>query len=133
MGTLRHALCYPAKADVFSDDDLKSILDTVHLPELKAQLDESSNWSMSLSIGEQQRVAIARALLLKPDWLYLDEATSALDEENEQEMYQLLLQRLPQTTILSIAHRPGVARFHGNNLAIDPKTRRATIAPLPAE
>ncbi len=88
---------------------------------------------MTLSIGEQQRLAIARALLLKPDWLYLDEATAALDAENEKRMYQLLAERLPNATVLSIAHRPEVAKYHERRLAIDPTTRRATLTPLAAE
>lgn len=133
MGTLRHALCYPAQSGDFSDDDLKAALDEVQLPDLKDRLDENANWSMALSIGEQQRLAIARALLLKPDWLYLDEATSALDAENEQRMYRLIGEHLPNATVLSIAHRPEIARYHQRRLAIDPKTRRATLAPIAAE
>jgi len=72
---------------------------------LVARLDESNNWSMILSGGEQQRLAFARALLYRPTWLFLDEATSALDEAAEQRMYELLRERLPEATVLSIAHR----------------------------
>ena len=55
--------------------------------------------------GEQQRLAIARVVLEKPDWLFLDEATSALDEELEAEIYRMLIEALPNTTIVSIGHR----------------------------
>ena len=133
IGTLRDAIAYPAAVDTFSDADLTSALDAVNLPHLKDRLGDDENWSMALSVGEQQRLAIARALLLKPDWLYLDEATAALDAENEKQMYELLKTRLPDTTILSIAHRPAVAAYHDRRLAIDPKTQTAVLGPIAAE
>ncbi|HVM82743.1 MAG TPA: ABC transporter ATP-binding protein/permease [Candidatus Binatia bacterium] len=133
MGTLRHALCYPAQSGDIPDVDLKSVLDEVHLSALKDRLDENANWTMTLSIGEQQRLAIARALLLKPEWLYLDEATAALDADNEKQMYELLKRHLPDATILSIAHREAVARYHTRRLAIDPESRSAALTPLAAE
>ena len=133
VGTLRNALAYPAPAEGFSDEDMKQALTEVNLEHLRSKLDEPANWSMALSIGEQQRLAVARALLLKPDWLYLDEATAALDAANEQRMYTLLQERLPRATILSIAHRPEVARFHQRRLAIAPETNSATLAPISAQ
>jgi putative ATP-binding cassette transporter len=44
--------------------------------------------------------------------LFLDEASSALDTETEEHVYQLLIQELPQTTIVSVAHRESVAKYH---------------------
>jgi putative ATP-binding cassette transporter len=133
LGSLRRVLAYPAGPDVLPESDMHAALDSVNLEHLKDRLDEDGNWSMTLSIGEQQRLAIARALLQKPDWLYLDEATAALDPANEQRMYQLLAERLPNATVLSIAHRPEVAKYHHRRLAIDPITRHATLTPIAAE
>ena len=71
---------------------------------------------MRLSGGEQQRLAMARALLAKPDWMFLDEATASLDPEGETELYRMLRQRLPNATLVSIAHRASVAAFHEQRL-----------------
>ncbi len=67
---------------------------------------------MQLSGGEQQRLAVARVLLHQPDWLFLDEATGALDEVTERDIYELLQKRLPNTAMLSVAHRPALAAYH---------------------
>ena len=61
---------------------------------------------------------MARALLAKPDWLFLDEATSNLDLEAEAELYRTLKRKLPNTTLVSIAHRPSVAAFHDRRLVL---------------
>lgn len=132
LGTLRDAISYPSRDLRPGDREIEATLDAVNLGQLKSRLDEDANWSMALSVGEQQRLAIARAVLLKPDWLYLDEATAALDAANEQRMYQLIAERLPNTTVLSIAHRPEVAKYHKRRLSIDPETRSATFAPIGA-
>jgi putative ATP-binding cassette transporter len=123
LGTLRGAIAFPSDPDAFTDAEVKYVLASLHLEYLAGRLDEDDNWSMSLSVGEQQRVAIARALLNKPDWLFLDEATSALDEENEAHAYALLNARLPEATIVSIAHRPGVARHHRRRIVINPQAK----------
>ena len=84
------------------------------------RLDEDNNWGQRLSGGEQQRVAIARALLAKPDWLFLDEATSALDEKLEGELYRMLHERLPHTTIVSIGHRATLLDYHDRHIVMEP-------------
>jgi len=112
LGTLRHALSYPSNDSSFSDDALRKALDNAGLLPLSPHLDDDQPWTQRLSGGEQQRLAVARALLLRPDWLFMDEATASLDPEAEAELYATLRQQLPDTTIISIAHRPAVAAFH---------------------
>jgi putative ATP-binding cassette transporter len=85
-----------------------------------------------LSPGEQQRVAFARALLFRPDWLFLDEASTALDEATEAELYRMLKQHLPDTTLISIAHDTRVVAFHDARILIDPRRGRASFAEVRA-
>ena len=116
LGTLRHALSYPAAPDAYADAEVREVLAAVGLDALAGRLDEEDSWSQRLSGGEQQRLALARALLTRPDWLFLDEATASLDPEAEDLLYCLLRERLPDTTIISIAHRPAVGAFHDRHL-----------------
>ena len=118
IGSLRDAVAYPAGAAGFADERLRAVLEDCELGHLAGRLDESEHWAQRLSPGEQQRLAFARALLNAPDWLFLDEATSALDTATEQHLYQLLRERLPTTTLVSIAHRPTVAAFHQRQLVL---------------
>lgn len=111
-GTLREVLCYPNVEINISDQDIEQLLSDCQLAHFSHKLDDTEQWSHTMSPGEQQRVAIVRALILKPTWLFLDEATSSLDEETESYLYQLLASRLPNTTLVSIAHRSKVAHYH---------------------
>ena len=136
LGTLRHALTYPsADSSSFGDDAVRQALADAGLALLAPHLDDNQPWAQRLSGGEQQRLAVARALLLRPDWLFMDEATANLDPEAESELYAKLRQQLPDTTIISIAHRPAVAALHdaaqvfrrlpGQSGTLEPLTRRA--------
>ncbi len=120
LGSLRLALSYPSSVGTFSDEVLRTTLADVGLSHLATQLDEERSWSMQLSGGEQQRIAIARAILQSPQWLFLDEATSSLDDASQEKMYQILIERLPSTAIVSIGHRAGLARFHARVVELRP-------------
>ncbi|MBR2179069.1 MAG: ABC transporter ATP-binding protein/permease [Selenomonadaceae bacterium] len=117
LGTLRRAIEYPS-TETQSKERLSEILETVGLKELTDKLEVEDDWSRILSLGEQQRLAFARVLLREPDFLFLDEATSALDEPREQEMYQMLRERLPRLTIVSVGHRSTLNKEHDLVLAI---------------
>jgi vitamin B12/bleomycin/antimicrobial peptide transport system ATP-binding/permease protein len=110
--TLKLVLAYPRPADAYDDETCRQALIDCRLPKLAELLHQSDRWNMRLSLGEQQRLAFARALLAKPEFLFLDESTSALDVDTERHLYQLLIARLPGTTLVSVAHRPTLEAFH---------------------
>jgi putative ATP-binding cassette transporter len=127
IAPLRAAVTYPSPPGAYGDDAIVKALDDVQLGSLSDQLDREEVWSQRLSGGEQQRVALARALLMQPDWLLLDESTSALDDKAEAQMYTLLAERLPATTIISIAHRATLGAFHHRHLGMAPEGDHFTL------
>jgi vitamin B12/bleomycin/antimicrobial peptide transport system ATP-binding/permease protein len=127
IGTLRSAVTYPAVAGTYREEDIRAALADAHLGGLAGELDREEVWSQRLSSGEQQRLAIARALLLRPDWLLLDESTSAVEEKLEAELYAMMAQRLPGTTIISIGHRSTLAGLHRRHLEMAPDGERFTL------
>jgi vitamin B12/bleomycin/antimicrobial peptide transport system ATP-binding/permease protein len=119
LGSLRDQLLYPRTSRAVSDAELEHVLALVNLPLLVERcggFDVELDFSKLLSVGEQQRLAIARVLLRKPSYVILDEATSALDAENEQRLYELL--QATRATLVSVAHRRHLARFHGQVLEL---------------
>jgi len=118
IGTLSEVVAYPTRGKNFSEENTKDALGAVGLQHLAGRLDEQHNWSMQLSPGEQQRIAFARALLQQPAWLFLDEATSSLDEDSEQQLYRMLKEKLPKTTIVSIGHRSSLQALHTHLLEL---------------
>ena len=129
IGPLREALAYPGSPASFSEDLMRETLAKVGLGAFAARLDESDNWQMRLSGGEQQRLAVARALLAKPDWLFLDEATASLDERSEADLYRVIADTLPDTTVVSIGHRSTLESFHKRRIAFEPRDGApATVA-----
>jgi putative ATP-binding cassette transporter len=126
-GPLRDALAYPEPPATYTDAALRQALADALLPELADRLDEADAWSQKLSGGEQQRLAIARVLLKQPQWVFADEATSALDLAAEQTLYQRLTALVARTGggLVSIAHRPSVAGFHGQTWTLVPEAEGA--------
>jgi putative ATP-binding cassette transporter len=119
-GTLRTAVAYPSVAGAYSDKAVREALELARLAPLACEIDSEDNWPQRLSGGEQQRLAIARAILGRPDWLFLDEATSALDEKLEAEIYRMLSEVLPNTTIVSIGHRSTLIALHRRHIEMEP-------------
>jgi putative ATP-binding cassette transporter len=118
LGDLRRTVCYPADGDAYSDDEIRSALDTVALGHLGSRLDEVTDWANVLSPGEQQRIAFARVFLAKPKVVYLDEATSALDEGQEFALYQAVRAQLPDCIVVSVSHRPSLEQHHDHKLEL---------------
>jgi putative ATP-binding cassette transporter len=134
QGSFAQALSYPEPAGDSSDEAKRQALIDCGLDQFAGRLEEEQNWSQALSPGEQQRVAFARILLKQPDWVFLDEATASLDSPLEQALYTRLRQRLPNLTIVSIGHRPGIADYHERRLELAPSpdgARLQEVARLP--
>ena len=68
-----------------------------------------------LSGGERQRMGFARLYFHRPKFAVLDEATSAINPDEECSLYQKLCS---STTVLSIAHRLELRKFHDRELRI---------------
>jgi vitamin B12/bleomycin/antimicrobial peptide transport system ATP-binding/permease protein len=127
MGTLRAAASYPSCEGTFSDERIEEVLRQVGLERFHGRLSEDAHWEQQMSGGEQQQLAFARVLLHRPDWVFLDEATAALDEATEERVYELLEDQLPDATVVSIAHRPGVAQYHRRRWTLVPRDGHMSI------
>ena len=130
IGTLRDILAYPKSPQAINDVRLREVMQLCLLGQLAERLDESCDWARVLSGGEQQRLSFVRAILAKPDWLFLDEATAALDSAAEAAVYDALKAELPHTTLVSIAHRESLKKFHDLELRIDPAAQSTSIGAL---
>ncbi len=119
IGTLRDAISYPEKPGTFCDLEIKEALESCRLGDFVVRMDEFAHWEQLMSPGEQQRLAFARALLCKPAWLFLDEATSALDDATQDYLYSMIGKLLPNTSIVSIAHRADLKHFHNRILSLE--------------
>ena len=134
IAPLAAAVAYPAERGNYDEAKIAELISAVGLPALAARIEEEAHWNRMLSLGEQERLGLARALLFEPDFLFLDEATASLDEPGEEALYQLLKQRLPRTTVVSIGHRSTLAAFHQRRLAFSREgdhfvVREANLAP----
>ena len=127
IAPLAAAVAYPAEPGDFDASKVAEVIKAVGLPKLASRIEEEAHWNRMLSLGEQQRLGIARALLYAPDFLFLDEATASLDEPSEAVLYQLLDQRLPKATIISIGHRATLAAFHRRRLTFTPAGDRHVV------
>jgi putative ATP-binding cassette transporter len=127
VGTLRAAAAYPSPERAFADERIAEALRLLGLERLAPRLDEVDQWDQVLSPHEQQRLALARVLLHEPEWILLDKATSALDEQCEQDVYDLLAQRLPKATLVSVAHRPGLERYHPRRWILAPSNGHVAL------
>jgi ABC-type transport system involved in cytochrome bd biosynthesis fused ATPase/permease subunit len=74
--------------------------------------------SSRLSGGELQRLLLAQVILRRPLLALLDEATSALDAAAEIVVLAALKRRLPQTILIVVSHRSGVAAIADQCLTI---------------
>lgn len=120
IGTLRRAATYPSPADSVEATVLKELIEAVGLGYLADRLDEEGvAWDHVLSGGEKQRLSFARLLIHNPSIAVLDEATSALDRASQEEMMNLIVARLPKTTLISIGHRPELEAFHDRELVME--------------
>lgn len=126
-------LAYPKKDVTFSREEVQEILKVVGLENLEEFLDEpqvhGGMLENSLSGGEKQRLAFARLFLQKPEIIFLDECTSALDVEWQDKMYNELLERLPDSILVSISHRAELKKFHKTSLVLD-KQKKITVSSI---
>ena len=118
LGSLRQALTYPIPAEEVPDEAVRTAMAAVGLGHYADRLEEIADWSVMLSGGEQQRVAFARALLRKPAVLMFDEPVSTFDDATARELYRTLVERLPDTIILSIDRRAVLSGLHEKTIEL---------------
>lgn len=128
LGTLRDALLFPNEKLSIPDEKMSQVLEECHLQNLIHRLHDAARWSELLSPGELQRVNFARIFLHQPEWIFLDESTSSLDLGNEKYLYELLREKLPHSTVISIGHQTSVEAYHDKIIDIS----RYEVVPVEA-
>ena len=120
LGTLRRAVAYPLSPEEADEATVRTAVEEVGLGHFLDRLDEdTATWEHILSGGEKQRLAFARVLIQRPETIIMDEATAALDPPSQEQMMRLLLERLPEATVISVGHRPELEAFHTRKLVLE--------------
>jgi putative ATP-binding cassette transporter len=127
LGTLRQAVALPTPAEEIADQDIRSAMAAVGLAHLIPRLDEIAEWDTALSAGEQHRVGFARALIHRPDILLLDDADAMVEGGRARELYRLLIERLPDTIIISASRSEALSDLHGRTIELCPAGLEARV------
>ena len=111
-GPLRKNLDVLGKLD---ETDLWQALEDVQLKEfvrcLEGQLDhELLEHGANVSVGERQLICLARVLLQQNKIVILDEPTAHVDPDTEQTIWNVVREKLKDSTVITIAHRLNTIR-----------------------
>lgn len=126
-GTLKRAVAYPHGADEWDTETMTAALEKVGLGHLADKLEDDAPWDHTLSGGEKQRLAFARLLLHHPEIVVMDEATSALDDKSQDKIMQMLIDELPDVTIVSVGHRTELEAFHSRKITLEKRDGGARL------
>lgn len=80
---------------------------------------QDMRWEEILSGGEKQRLdfaPISSSPLTFSSWM---KRPSALDPSSQEHLMRLLLERIPDATIVSVGHRPELEAFHTRKLVLE--------------
>ena len=96
--------------DKFQDAELWQALEDVQLKDfverLEAKLDhELLEHGANVSVGERQLICLARVLLQRSKIVVLDEPTAHVDPDTEQTIWNVVRDKLKESTVITIAHR----------------------------
>ena len=96
--------------DKFQDTELWQALEDVQLKDfvetLEAKLDhELLEHGANVSVGERQLICLARVLLQRSKIVVLDEPTAHVDPNTEQKIWNVVQNKLKESTVITIAHR----------------------------
>ena len=101
--------------DKFQDAELWQALEDVQLKDfvetLEAKLDhELLEHGANVSVGERQLICLARVLLQRSKIVVLDEPTADVDPDTEQTIWNVVRDKLKESTVITIAHRLNTIR-----------------------
>ncbi|PFX22992.1 Multidrug resistance-associated protein 4 [Stylophora pistillata] len=101
--------------DRFQDAELWQALEDVQLKDfaerLEAKLDhELLEHGANVSVGERQLICLARVLLQRSKIVVLDEPTAHVDPDTEQTIWNVVRDKLKESTVITIAHRLNTIR-----------------------
>ena len=99
----------------FQCSDLWQALEDVQLKDLVESLDGQLDYELlehgaNVSVGERQLICLARVLLQQNKIVILDEPTAHVDPDTEQIIWNVVREKLRDSTVITIAHRLNTIR-----------------------
>lgn len=94
----------------YEDVDLWRVLEEVQLKGLVESLEGQLGYVLmengtNISVGERQLICLARVLLQRSKIIVLDEPTAHVDPDTEQTIWNVVRDKLKDSTAITIAHR----------------------------
>ena len=80
---------------------------------------KTTTWEHILSGGEKQRLAFARLLIQRPDTSSWTKRPPRSIRSSQEQLMRLVLERLPDATVISVGHRPELEAFHTRKLVLE--------------
>ena len=99
----------------FEDAELWRALEQVQMKSLVENLQGQLNHELlehgaNFSVGERQLICLARVLLQQKKIVILDEPTAHVDPDTEQKIWNIVHEKLKNSTVITVAHRLNTIR-----------------------